>query len=122
MESVMRLVRSSRPRLLGIAALLVVISCSSGEGKSKTTSVATAPPAAPAQQAVVTAAPSGSPVAAATQPPFKPVGKFALAPEGGPIGSKVMATASGLAPNTEFALVWTTVEGKWKLSPDKTEY
>ncbi|MFN8557327.1 MAG: hypothetical protein U0531_08240, partial [Dehalococcoidia bacterium] len=49
-------------------------------------------------------------------------GKFALAPARGPWGTPVTARATGMAPNTEYNLVWTSVDGEWKLSGDGVEY
>lgn len=67
---------------------------------------------------------SASPAASATPsgPKLELLGKFALSPEHGPWGTKVNATATGLKANTKYDVVWTTVDGSWQLSDDKTEY
>jgi hypothetical protein len=54
------------------------------------------------------------PVAAEAEPQGGFVGKLALSPNHGPAGSAVLATADGLPPNQEIALVWRTMKGAWK--------
>ena len=71
-----------------------------------------------------TAKPAASAAAnpTATEAPMELTGKFALAPSHGGWGTAVTATASGLKAQTAYNVVWTTVNGKWSLSADQTEY
>ena len=48
------------------------------------------------------------------QPQHGLVGKLAVSPERGPMGTPVTVTASGLPADQDFALVWRTVRGAWK--------
>jgi len=50
------------------------------------------------------------------QPSGGYVGRMAVAPEHGPIGTPVTVTAEGLPAEQEFDLVWTTVKGSWKVA------
>ncbi len=59
---------------------------------------------------------------AATTAPMEITGKFAIAPMHGPWGTSVTASASGLKPQTRYDVVWTTVNGAWKLSDDRASY
>ena len=63
---------------------------------------------------------SASPVA--TTAPMEILGKFALAPTNGPWGTPVTASAVGLKPQARYDVVWTTVNGAWKLSEDRASY
>lgn len=53
---------------------------------------------------------------------FTPIGEFDLSPASGPWGTQVVASATGLSPATTYDLMWTTVEGSWQLSEDRSEY
>ncbi len=80
-----------------------------------------------ARAAADVAKPSGTPTgisanATPTPRPMELTGKFAIAPQRGPLGTPVTATASGLRPQTKYDVVWTTVNGSWKLSEDRTAY
>lgn len=66
------------------------------------------------------AAPDPAPSAGADA--FTPVGSFALSPESGPWGTTVTASAAGLSPNTTYEIGWGTVEGRWLLSDDRSEF
>ena len=48
------------------------------------------------------------------------VGRMTVAPEHGPAGAPVRVVAEALPPDTEFQLVWTTVQGNWKVA--RAEY
>jgi hypothetical protein len=71
-------------------------------------------PAKPAASAAAAATPS--------EAPLEITGKFGLAPTHGGWGTNVTATASGLKAQTAYDVIWTTVDGKWALNADKTEY
>ncbi|HWG07333.1 MAG TPA: hypothetical protein VG271_20200, partial [Beijerinckiaceae bacterium] len=43
------------------------------------------------------------------------VGKLSVSPDHGPAGTPVHVVADGLPPNQDFALVWRTVKGAWKI-------
>jgi hypothetical protein len=43
------------------------------------------------------------------------VGRIALQPEHGPVGTPVEATLEGLPPGQDLQLTWHTVEGRWKV-------
>ena len=81
-----------------------------------------APAPGPQASAAATPAPVGASPSAPALPTFKPVGKFALSPASGPWGTEVAATAQGLSPQTAYDVVWTTVDGNWVLSADRSEY
>jgi hypothetical protein len=71
----------------------------------------------PAASATVSAAqPTASPA------PLKLEGKFSTTPTHGPLGSPFTATATGMSPNTDYTVVWTTVVGSWKLANDDTQF
>lgn len=60
---------------------------------------------------------------AGAQPgPLRLTGRFSLSPDHGPAGTRVTARASGMPANSDFTLVWMTVSGRWRLSPDGVEY
>src|SRR6202790_2945133 len=44
------------------------------------------------------------------------VGSLQVVPENGPAGTPLTVTAQKLPPNQEFALVWRTVKGSWKVA------
>ncbi len=44
------------------------------------------------------------------------VGRLALKPDHGPIGTPITVSGSGLAAEQEFDLVWRTVKGSWKVA------
>ena len=44
------------------------------------------------------------------------MGRMAVTPEHGPMGTPVTVTAEGLPAEQEFDLVWTTVKGSWKVA------
>ncbi len=66
------------------------------------------------------AAPTG--VAGASLQPLVVQGRFAIDPAHGPWGTRVTATASGLAAATTYDLVWTSADGAWKLSENRSEF
>lgn len=68
------------------------------------------------------AKPSASAAAAPSEAPLKITGTFGLAPTHGGWGTSVTATASGLTAQSAYDVIWTTVDGAWALSADKTEY
>ena len=47
------------------------------------------------------------------------VGHLSLSPDHGPAGTPVKVAADGLPPNQEFALVWRTVKGAWKVEGEE---
>lgn len=47
------------------------------------------------------------------------VGHMTVSPEHGPPGTPMRVTAEGLPADTDFQLVWRTVEGSWKLPDGK---
>src|SRR6266542_3694169 len=104
--------RLARMAIMLVAAALVA-AC--------TTPTTTAPTNGTQPLAAGTAKPSATAAAASPQP-LQIVGKFAVEPAHGPWDTKVTATASGLAPNTKYDLVWTTATGSWKLSDDRSKY
>ena len=53
------------------------------------------------------------PQVALTEPSGGYVGRLAIAPEHGPVGTPVTVTAQGLPPEQDFELVWRTVNGSW---------
>lgn len=80
-----------------------------------------APVASPKRsEAPATQAPALS--TSSAMPKFDPIGRFALSPAEGPWGTEVTAMAQGLAPRTAYDLLWSTVEGAWALSADRSEY
>lgn len=81
-----------------------------------------APAAEPPGAAQSTAPAAPAPTPTASPQVLEITGRFALEPMRGPWGTKVTATASGLKPATQYDLIWTTVEGSWKLSADRSEY
>lgn len=107
-----------RRALIALAAAtgLIVAGCTNsgatGAAPETKTGADTAKPAASAAAA--------SP--AKSEAPLEITGKFALAPNHGGWGTKVTATASGLKAQTSYDVIWTTVNGSWQLSADKTEY
>jgi len=54
--------------------------------------------------------------------PLRLEGRMSLSPLHGPWGTQVTASASGLTPNAEYEVVWTTATGAWKLANNDTEY
>ncbi len=103
-----------------LAFSILLSACAGGTGPGASTSG----PAATAQAAASTAAASAKPAGAApsTTKPLELVGKFALSPAHGPLGTPVTAMGSGLKPQTRYDVVWTSVEGSWKLNEDRTAY
>lgn len=53
---------------------------------------------------------------AVAQPAGGFVGRLAVAPIHGPVGSTVTVDGSSLPPNEEFDLVWRTAKGRWKVN------
>lgn len=45
-------------------------------------------------------------------------GKLTFDPVNGPVGTMVTATASGLEPGADVALVWETADADWQVDPD----
>lgn len=97
-----------------LAIAIVASACASSPQRTSTTSARPL-----AESAKPSAAASA---AAAVSKPIELVGKFAVLPARGPLGTSVTATASGLRPQAKYEIVWTTVTGSWKLSEDKTAY
>lgn len=98
-------------RVAALALALVVASaCSSAPTKT----------AVPSDSGSGAAAAAATKAPAATAKPFTPVGTFAIAPRHALPGTTVTATGSGLAMAKDYDIVWTTVDGTWKLSDDKT--
>ncbi len=60
------------------------------------------------------------PQATLTKPTGGFVGKLALTPHQGPVGTPVTVNGEGLPPNKELDLVWRTVTAEWKVT--ETEY
>lgn len=54
------------------------------------------------------------PEAGMAQPSGGFVGKLALEPLHGPVGTQVTASAEGLPPNQDIEFVWRTMHGAWK--------
>jgi hypothetical protein len=52
----------------------------------------------------------------AAEPQNGYVGKLSVTPNHGPAGTPLMVSGEGFAPNQEFALVWRTVRGSWKVT------
>ena len=121
--------RVSRPIGASILMLgLLATACGSGTPPSgaKSSAAPAAKPAAsapaPAPAPAAPAAAPAAPVPATSEKPLELLGKFGLTPANGPWGTSVTAAATGLAPRAGYDLVWTTVAGAWKLSPDKSEH
>ena len=114
----------SRPAAMFIALGLLLAACSGGTPPSNAVKAAPEQPkpaaSAPAPAATVAASPAQP--AAASEKPLELLGKFSLDPIHGPWGTPVVAKASGLKAQTAYDVVWTTVDGTWKLSPDKSEH
>lgn len=109
-----------RRTLVALGSLILLAACAGPAAAPAATPAATAPRATAAE---ATASPAPAPAAsAAALPRFEPIGKFSLAPASGPWGTTVTATAQGLSPRTAYDVVWTTVDGKWVLSADRSEY
>lgn len=106
-----------RATILGLS--IVLSACAGGTGPAARAATTTTTPQ-PAASAATSAKPSASP--AAVSRPIELVGKFALSPQHGPLGTAVTATASGLKPQTKYDLVWTSATGAWKLSEDRAAY
>jgi hypothetical protein len=72
---------------------------------------------ASAAQAAVSGSPAASfgPEAALVEPSRGFVGRLALDPQQGPIGTPVTVTGTGLPAGEEFDLVWRTSKGKWNV-------
>jgi hypothetical protein len=68
---------------------------------------------APRAEAAPDAAALG-PEAGLAQPSGGFIGKLALEPPHGPVGTNVTARAEGLPPNQDIDLVWRTMKGAWK--------
>lgn len=54
--------------------------------------------------------------------PLRLEGKFSLSPTHGRWGSQFTGSATGLTPNSEYTVVWTSAEGAWKLANNDSEY
>lgn len=50
------------------------------------------------------------------------VGTLSVAPDRGPVGTKVTLTGAGLPPDAVLDVVWTTVEADWVLEHENGEY
>src|SRR5579871_1156743 len=50
-----------------------------------------------------------------TEPANGYVGRIAVAPGHGPVGTPVTVSGQGLPPGQDFELVWRTVNGSWKV-------
>lgn len=50
------------------------------------------------------------------------VGTLDVAPDRGPVGTRVTLTGSGLPPSVTLTVVWTTVEADWVLEHENGEY
>ena len=103
------------------AAGILASACGGGTGEK------TAPTASARAAAAESAKPSGTPSgisanATPTPRPMELTGKFAISPQRGPLGTAVTATATGLKPQSKYDVVWTTVNGSWKLNEDGTSY
>ncbi len=98
-------------KLLVTLLILITVGCAN---KAQVTPVAVQSSSTP-----VTAQPSATPVVDA---PLSLMGKFSLSPDHGAEGTKVTANGAGLAPNAKYDLVWSSVEGSWKLANNDTEY
>lgn len=113
-------------RILTIPAIVLLLTACAAPtatpARSDVTSQATTAPASAAPAGPAAQAPALATASAAAMPKFEPIGKFALSPAYGPWGTEVTATAQGLSPRTSYDVVWTTVEGKWALSADRSEY
>ncbi len=110
--------RPSTSTLVASAAVLVlalVYGCSRAVRDNPSTPSSRGGEAGPAAQA--TASPSSL-----SQQQFTPVGRLSLSPDHGPWGTRVTATSAGLEPGAGYDLVWTSVDGAWKLSADRTAY
>ncbi len=55
------------------------------------------------------------PEVALAEPSGGYVGRLAVAPRRGPVGTPVKVTAEGLPGDQDFQLVWRTVTGRWKV-------
>ncbi len=102
------------PMLLTAAALVAGACAQAAPGAS------TAPHAVASASAKPAASAAGS--AAAAQQPMEVTGTFAVDPKHGPWNTKVTATANGLQPQTAYDLVWTSAQGRWQLSPDRSKF
>jgi hypothetical protein len=56
------------------------------------------------------------PEVALTEPSGGYVGRLAVKPQHGPVGTLVTVTGEGFAAEQEFELVWRTVKGRWKVT------
>jgi hypothetical protein len=66
---------------------------------------------------------AATPTATATSgPPLRLEGEFSTTPDHGPLGSNFTAQGSGMTPSTQYTLTWTSVDGSWQLSDDRTQY
>jgi len=71
-----------------------------------------------ASDRVAMAAPPAAlgPQVALAQPEAGFVGRMAVTPERGPVGTPLTVTAEGLPPEQEFELAWRTVQGRWNVA------
>lgn len=97
--------------LTAIPGALLLLAACAGQPSAPSGTVA---PKAQAPAAAPAASEAGKPSLA----PFIPVGKFAIEPRTAPWGALVTASATGMAPNTGYDVLWADVTGKWKLSED----
>jgi hypothetical protein len=56
------------------------------------------------------------PQVALTQPRNGYVGRLAVSPTHGPVGTPIMVTGEGFSPGQELELVWRTVAGRWNVT------
>jgi hypothetical protein len=56
------------------------------------------------------------PEVALSEPSGGYVGKLALSPARGPVGTDVRVTGAGMPPNESIDLVWRSVKGRWKVA------
>lgn len=89
------------------------------------TSAAPTPSSRPAGSAAAAASPRASISATPASPKeqaIEIVGKFALQPSHGPWGTVVAAIGTALRPGARYDILWTSVNGSWTLSADRTEF